>query len=342
MSLKANLTRALWQIEDFVERLLPGKSPENAVIEPYLGYSTPNGVVLRGRLHDEVPTAIPREGQGRAKNVGQMLALFATDELPGVRVVLSEADVGAVSDEEGYFTIELPRPATDGGWTEVMAEVEGKPDSQVGLPVLVTRPEANLGIISDIDDTMMDTGAYSLARNLWTTFTGNTLTRHVFPDAVELIGRLHDGRNPVFFVSSSPWNLHGFLAEVFRRAGMVRGPIFLRDLGLGETQLVTNSHGEHKGESIDTILAANPTLPFVLIGDTGQHDAEVYLAAAKRHPDRIRRIILRAPGPGADEADKAFATEAAALGIDVSIGRDYRNLILINPGETAQPDRSAT
>ncbi len=56
----------------------------------------------------------------------------------------------------------------------------------------------------DIDDTMMQTGAYSLARNLWTTFTGSALTRDVFPDAVALMTRLHDGMNPVFYVSSAP------------------------------------------------------------------------------------------------------------------------------------------
>lgn len=342
MSWKILLTRTVWLIESLFDRLRPGVAPEAGVIEPYVGYSTPEGLVARGRVLVALKNGTPMPGQSRFTNFRQLLARFFTREVSGARVLAGTTGVTAISDEEGYFTLFLPRERETGGLTDIAAELEGRPESRVALPVMVTGPAAEFGVISDIDDTIMRTGAYSLALNLWTTFTGNSLTREVFPDAVELIRRLHDERNPVFFVSSSPWNLHDFLEDVFARAGLVRGPLFLRDLGIGRSQFVTQSHGDHKGSAIDTILAANPGLPFVLIGDTGQHDAEVYLRAVTRHPDRVRRIILRAPGPGADEADKRFAEEAAALGIDISIGRDYRSLIRIHAGEKAQPDRAET
>lgn len=342
MNLKATLTRALWIIERRVDRILPSTLPETAAIEPYFGYGTPDGIVLRGRVHEKVRRSRPRPGQSRVANAGQMFSLFATNEIAGARIAVDDPSQEVVADEEGYFTLKIPQRPAQSGWIEVAARIPEMPGSETLLPAFVPLPEATLGVISDIDDTMMHTGAFSLARTLWTTFTGSALTRRVFPDAVELVERLHDGRNPVFYVSSSPWNLHSFLVDVFTRAGLVRGPMFLRDLGIGETQLITNSHGDHKGAAIDTVMAANPGLPFVLIGDTGQHDAEVYLHAAQRHPGRVRRIILRAPGPGADEDDKRFATEAAALGIDVSMGRDYRHLVHIRPGQKAEPQRSAT
>jgi phosphatidate phosphatase APP1 len=298
--------------------------------------------VARGRVLVSRRDRTPRPDQRRLINFWHLVMRFFTREVPGATIRACDTTISAVSDEEGYFTLLLPGRPTGRGWTEIVAEIEARPDGRTGLPVSVTSPNATFGIISDIDDTVMHTGAYSLALNLWTTLTGNSLTREIFPDAVALMERLHDGRNPVFYVSSSPWNLHDFLEQVFHRAGLVRGPLFLRDLGIAKDQLVTNSHGSHKGSAIDTIFSANPELPFVLIGDTGQHDAEVYLRAAKRHPGRVRRIILRAPGPGADERDKRFAAEAAALGVDVSVGRDYRTLIRIHPGENAQPDRADT
>jgi phosphatidate phosphatase APP1 len=341
MSWKVALTRTVWQVERAFEWLRPRVPPGAGVIEPYLGYSTPDGLVARGRVLVAVKDRTPRERQSRLTNFFQLVARFFTREVAGATVRACEPGVSAVSDEEGYFTLHLPG-GLSGGWAQIAAEIGGRPDSRVMLPVRVTDPEAAFGIISDIDDTVMRTGAYSLVLNLWTTLTGNSLTREVFPDAVALMERLHDGRNPVFYVSSSPWNLHDFLVDVFRRAGLVRGPLFLRDLGLGRPSPVSNGHVQHKGTAIDTIFAANPGLPFVLIGDTGQHDAEVYLKAAQRHPGRVRRIILRAPGPGADEDDKRFAEDATALGIDVSIGRDYRSLIRIHSGESAQPDRNAT
>ena len=204
----------------------------------------------------------------------------------------------------------------------------GREEPPTAFPALVPHPDARFGVISDIDDTMMQTGAYSLARNLWTTFTGSAATRRVFPDAVGLMERLtSEGRTPVFYVSSSPWNLHAFLEEVlFTRGDLPRGPVFLRDLGLSETKFVTAGHGNHKGAAIDRILAANPGLPFVLIGDTGQHDAAIYRAAAERHPGRIAGVILREPGRGADATDLAEIEGLSGLGVPVRHGADYRNV----------------
>lgn len=120
--------------------------------------------------------------------------------------------------------------------------------------------------------------------------------------------------------------MHNFLESVLRRAGVVRGPKFLRDLGSGESKLGAASHGNHKSKAIDTIMAANPELDFVLIGDTGQHDIEVYTAVAEQHPGRVRRVILRAAGPDMDARYRQAAQDLARMGVPVSIGPDYRNL----------------
>jgi phosphatidate phosphatase APP1 len=227
------------------------------------------------------------------------------------------------SDAEGYVRLELPRGEHHRGWNEVHLEIEGLPATRTGFPVLVPPREARLGVISDVDDTMMRTGAYSLWRNLWTTFTGSALTREVFADAVELVARLHDGANPVFYVSSSPWNLHHFLDAVFARVELVPGPMFLRDLGLTGAR----GHGDHKGAAIDAILAANPGLPFVLIGDTGQKDAFVYRDAIRRHPGRIERVILREPMVGAPQASRAAIGEIVAAGVPCHHVRDFSGVV---------------
>jgi phosphatidate phosphatase APP1 len=208
------------------------------------------------------------------------------------------------------------------GWAEVEVEAES---ARAVLPIQVTTPQARLAVVSDIDDTVIATGARSLWRNLRTTLTGNMTTRTVFPDAVELLRRLSEGgRNPVFLVSSSPWNMHAFLEALFARAGLVKAPLFLRDLGISEVQLVSSTHGEHKGGVIDRLMAANPDLPFWLVGDTGQHDAEVYADAARRHPGRVARVTLRRAGRTALEAPVA---RLRAAGIPVDLLDDYAPLL---------------
>lgn len=323
-AMKPPLLRALARLEKIFDAVLGRARPPRTappVIEPYLGYSTPEHWVARGRVLSRLVRPEARVGQGRARNLLQMLALFLTDEVAEVTVTAPGHGVSAVTDEEGYFTLLVPRGAAP-GWAEVEAEAQG---ARARLPVQVTPPDARLAVVSDIDDTVIATGAWSLWRNLWTTFTGNATTRRVFPDAVRLLGRLSaGGRNPVFLVSSSPWNLHGFLEGLLARAGLVRAPLFLRDLGISEVQLLSGSHGEHKGGVIDRLMAANPALPFWLLGDTGQHDAEVYAAAAERHPGRVMRVTLRRAGRDALEAPVA---RLLALGIPVDLVEDYAELL---------------
>jgi phosphatidate phosphatase APP1 len=273
--------------------------------------------VLRG--------ARPIDGKaGRVRSLGRMAGLFLTDELPGVEVRAGGQAV--LTDGEGYFALTVRGDGVP-GWREVPVEAGG---AEGKVAVFVPGPEARLGVISDIDDTVIRTGAWSVWRNLRTTFTGNLETREVFGDAVGLMAALADGgRNPVHYVSSSPWNMHAFLVELFARAGLARGPLFLRDFGFQPRQAGAVPHGVHKGRSIDTILAAHPALPFVLVGDTGQHDASIYAAAVARHPGRIARVILRQAGPRA--ADPGALARIAGMGVRVDAVADFRHVAAVSP-----------
>ena len=315
------LMRAAALVEVAAERVFFRGDLDMLRIEPYAGYATPDHLVARGRVlaAREVETI---DGKSRLANARQMFRLFATHEVADVTV--TSGACSAVTDAEGYFTLLLPR-GDQVGWIDVAVSIPGH---TVLCPVLVARPDARWVVVSDIDDTVIHTGAWSTARNLWTSFTGSVASREVFDDAVALICGLADhGRNPVYFVSSSPWNFHGFLDEVFRTAGLPDAPKFLRDYGFGENQFITGRHGDHKGSAIDRIAAAHPDLPLVLIGDTGQHDAEIYADAAVRHPGRVARVILRAAGPGADTADRLQVERMRSLGIPVTLDTDFRSAL---------------
>ena len=326
MRLKTLLHRAAIRGESALDRIRPRAAPEAPVLDTYRGYGVPGGLVLRARVLASLRRTTPDPGQSRWQNLKEMAALFLTHEVAGVRVVACESGAFGISDDEGYVTIRVDG-TFEPGWHQVALEIEGVPDSRAAARAMVPSVQARLGIVSDVDDTMMQTGAYSLARNLWTTFTGSARTRRIFPDAIVLMDHLTDhGRNPVYYVSSSPWNLHAFLEQVFDRAGLVAGPMFLRDLGISEDKFVTAGHGDHKGRSIDAILEANPGLDFVLIGDTGQHDAKIYLEAAHRHAGRIRAVILREPGPGPDDASRAAISSLGRLGVVVAHGSDFSDV----------------
>ncbi len=305
--------RTLLRLERIADRF-QRKQKATRVLEGYAGYASEEHLVIRGRVLTKLKGQTASEDAGIITNFRQMLSLFLTDEVADVRVYAG--DVEALTDEEGYFTLLLPKPETS-GWVDIPVHIDGFEDATI-CSAFIAPSAAEFMVISDIDDTVMETGAYSLARNLWTSLTGNALTRHIYADAVTLISDLSKGgQNPIFYVSSSPWNLYGFLNDIFERNALVRGPMFLRDLGLSETKLITDGHGNHKGGSIDLLIRAHPDLPVVLMGDTGQKDAEIYAGIVNSHPGRVAAVVLRETRNGSDDSDLGSIAKIEAANVPV-------------------------
>lgn len=314
-------------LERAFDAIRPRRNFGPAEIDPYFGYATDENIVLRGRVLSRKPSrskTVLNDDSSAWTNFKAMIALFRTREQTGITIQCEGYET--TSDEEGYFDVSLPRPTDAEGWVSFDCQF-GADQGSSNLTALLPSTHANYGIISDIDDTLIKTEAWSLARNLWNSLTGNAESRLVFPDAVDLIQDLHAGRNPVFYVSSSPWNMHAFLGEVFTRAGLVQGPKFLRDLGISKTKIVKEAHGAHKARSIDTVLAANPNLSFILIGDTGQHDARVYFHAIERHPERIRQVILRMPSASLGRKDQLWIDKIMQTSTPIYVGETYNPLL---------------
>ncbi|WP_424968872.1 phosphatase domain-containing protein [Dinoroseobacter sp. S375] len=316
---KSILHSTALKLESAFARIRPSRARTAASLDTYLGYTTQTEIVLRGRVLAQPSALSNTAGTSRVANIAHMLKLFVTREVADVP--LTCGGVQTRSNEEGYFELRLPRTHTPGFHSCTVTLPDG---TETECPFLVTDAAAPAMVISDIDDTVLQTGAWSLTRNLWTTFSGSLGSRQMHEDAVALYGGLAESRGlPFFYVSSSPWNLYGFLSELFRRSALPRGPMFLRDLGLDQDKFVTSGHGSHKGDSIDTLLAANPSLPAILCGDTGQEDARIYHDVIQRHPNRIRAVLLRTPGPGVDAADKVDLAALKKTGVPVFAGRDF-------------------
>jgi phosphatidate phosphatase APP1 len=145
---------------------------------------------------------------------------------------------------------------------------------------------AQFGVISDIDDTVVYSNVTHKLRMVVALAFSNARTRKPFKGVAALYQALHRGRNPLFYVSKSPWNLYLPLLEFLEHQGLPLGPLVLRDFGLRMKK-------DHKTQAIADILETYPRLQFVLIGDSGEHDPEIYSAIVRRYPERIRTIYIR-------------------------------------------------
>ncbi len=176
--------------------------------------------------------------------------------------------------------------------------------------VVVPGENSRFGIISDIDDTIVPTGATRVLEMLKNTFLRNAHSRIPFPGVSAFYRALKQGtssgeHNPVFYVSSSPWNLYGFLMEFMEINQIPLGPLMLRDLGLTKEHFISGSHNKHKLIQVERIFEIVKDIPFILIGDSGQHDPEIYLQVVKDFPGRVKMIYIRDANTGRKKALQA-------------------------------------
>jgi len=200
--------------------------------------------------------------------------------------------------------------------------------------------KARFGIISDLDDTVIQSDVTSLPRMLMTSLTGNARTRSPFPGVGALyraLTREGEARNPIFYVSSSPWNFFDLLWQFLDYRRIPLGPLFLRNWGMD----LLGGHGGYKHGVIERIFHRYPNLNFVLVGDSGEKDPEIYAEVVRRFPGRVLAVYIRdVTGAERDEGVLRLREEIRKAGADLVLASDSLSaaghalaLGLITPGE---------
>jgi phosphatidate phosphatase APP1 len=193
-------------------------------------------------------------------------------------------------------------------------------------PILIPAATAVYGIISDMDDTVLQSEVTSFIRAASMVLLENARTRLPFAGvaafyrALEL-GPVGGGKNPIFYVSSSPWNLYDVIAGFLEAERIPAGPLLLRDWDLGPS-LFRNVG--HKTRLIREILETFSTLPFILIGDGGQEDPEIYAEIVAAHPKRILAVYIRSvdPHPERSAAIRRLTEGVVAAGSTLVLADD--------------------
>lgn len=306
MSWKRAVHALLHELErgiDAVKSRLPDPEDRAPVVVAYRGHGTPSEVHVRGRVLLDPGLREPDPRDSLVENAMAMLRRFESDEVPGavVRAGPPGDAVETTTDGEGYFRCVLrPQDAleTEDGWAHVPLELLEPQGESAVARVRVPGARARLGVISDVDDTVLRTNATSLLAMATLTLLENARTRKPFEGVAALYRAFAGGasgaeENPVFYVSSSPWNLYDLLRDFMRFQEIPAGPLFLQDLGIDEGTLLKAAHTDHKERAIDEILRVHHHLPFVLVGDSGQRDPEIYRSVVRRHPGRILAVYIR-------------------------------------------------
>jgi phosphatidate phosphatase APP1 len=289
------------------------------VILPYLGYGTARRLTVCGRvLQDEgfLPSA---DTDTRWRNLVSFYKRLESDEVAGARLRAGFLGVSAegATDAEGYFKLELePRGRLGpGDWQDVELKLLEPAEATATAKVLVPSRRAKFGVISDIDDTIVSSNVTNKLKMILTVALSNARTRKPFKGVAAFYRALHAGVNPIFYVSKSPWNLYEPIVEYLEVQGLPLGPLMLRDFGLRREK-------SHKEKAIADVLDTYPKVQFLLIGDSGEHDPEIYADIVRKYPGRIRAIYIRSVDATRVTAVERLITEVAKTGCQLVLAPD--------------------
>lgn len=311
-----SLTRFIHSIESDFDRLQEALRRRVGyrhpiMIQPYVGYGTAERCFLHGRVLED---RIQHDIDADASRLYNLFTVYLHANSNEIKEALLRVTQGAqiwyvTTDDEGYYTLEIEKQNAP-GWQQFQLELLDAPllsaekvaeTTTAVADLFVPHPTAEFGVISDIDDTILISEATNLLRAVSLMLLQNAHTRTPFAGVSAFYHALQAGRtsdtppdlNPIFYVSSSPWNLYDMLTEFFALQNIPRGPLFLQDYGITPDQLIIASHESHKKRCISHVLDTYPELPFVLMGDSGQKDPEIYQQIVAEYPGQILAVYIR-------------------------------------------------
>jgi phosphatidate phosphatase APP1 len=258
----------------------------------YTGYGTGGWVRVLARVLLAPPGTQDREFQA-----GRGWRRFLSAKAVAVRVTVDVGDQRheVLSNRGGYVDVVLPADVPP-GWTEVRLATDSSPT--VRAAVRVVGLEEDLGIISDIDDTVMVTALLRPLLAFWNTFVRQEGTRRPVPGMPELFHEIVRAGPDAFvvYVSTGAWNVAPVLERFLARHDFPRGPLLMTDWGpTGEGWF--RSGREHKRTQLRRLVDELPQLRWVLVGDDGQHDPLLYDEVVARASTRVRAVVIRQLSP---------------------------------------------
>lgn len=170
-----------------------------------------------------------------------------------------------------------------------------------------------VSVISDIDDTIKKSSISLGAREIFRNTFIRDLKDLTVAGVEEWYGELHRMGVEFHYCSNSPWQLFPVIATFFRLAGLPPGSFHLKQYS-GMLQGIFEPVAERKKGTLEKILRDFPSRRFILVGDSGEADLEVYTDLAVAHPGRILAIFIRDVTTPEQTGyfDSAFSGPAAA------------------------------
>ncbi len=310
------------RLEDAVHQFVAGRLRQrgwDVTIIPYAGYGAPGWARVLARV---LLTRLGTRPRRRPEKVRGWRS-FATLPVKDTPVLIEAGGRRheAHTDRSGFVDVRIEADLTP-GWDTVRLSSPG--GESVEAKVRIVEPGIRFGILSDIDDTVMVTALPRPLLAAWNTFVLDEHARMAVPGMAVLYERLvnaHPGA-PVLYLSTGAWNVAPTLSRFLSRHLYPAGPLLLTDWGPTADRWFRSGR-EHKRATLARLAREFPEIQWLLIGDDGQHDQEIYAEFAAEHPENVAGVAIRRLSPTQAVLAGAFPAPAEGERAGVLLGEKW-------------------
>ena len=278
----------------------PAFADDDYVIEAHFCFGNTKRVLIEGRVIESRSRGKPVSiSDNILENTWEKLKQFFNDEAEKypVYLVLPNGLYNTKTDDEGYFQfeIDLPKPLEPKYYRAKLNLKNFVSEKECQL--LILPDDKGIGIISDFDDTVIVTDVINKAQAVKNTLFKNYKQRQVVQGMSHsykgiLSKNDYPSLSTLFFVTGSPRQLSTSIHNFLNYHHFPDRVLIGKKLN-GENSDPFLDQLSYKTKRISMIFELYPKMQFILVGDDGEKDPEIYNIVQKTFPDQVLSIWIR-------------------------------------------------
>jgi phosphatidate phosphatase APP1 len=249
--------------------------------------------LITGVILNKVPYDASKK-TGKFGNFINILKTFFTTSYAGKKISINSKGINTNTETD----------ASGGFWTVLDSKLEGELEITIpnnieplriiqDYPVVHKNSNSKFGIISDIDDTIIDSFAVSFFKRIATLMFTTPEKRNPIKFTNGLYKSYGKEKTKIYYVSKSESNLFGMLTNFIVHSGFPKGILFLTRYVNLWGLVINKKPVDFKIDKIRFLIQNTPEKKFILFGDDGQRDMEIYSEIVKAFPESILKIYIR-------------------------------------------------
>jgi len=269
-------------------------------IEVYNAYGNEQKIFIQGRMLVKREFHQVQKDDTWFSNFWRRIKEIKNNEIKDTKIqaTIKNQSYETKGDDEGYFEFNIKsKELLSTGYEPINLQIENNPMAYKTQATIINSQQRLLGVICDIDDTVMVSNVPNKFKLMMNTLFKNYKQRKVVPTMVKRIQKLlaqnpKDTPSTLFFISGSPQHLFKPIEAFLNYNHFPKRTIILKKIHGDNKDPLTNQLA-YKSQKIEQLIQLYPNMKWVMFGDSGEKDKEVYELMRKRYPTKVRKFYIR-------------------------------------------------